>query len=300
MGLLFSKTNQRQVDDESAHDAAIQRALSSIVWKDDTKNRHESSLLSKLTHEGCEYSIGDIIRDIIRYRQCENEIIEFIEEVPDRAKSIDSIGRYPLHYACRFSKSIPFITKLYDLHRPAIQSHDARRSYPLHLALIHHRCDSLIFKLVDEYPQAVKEKDSRGRYPLHLALMHHRSKMVVLKLVDEFPQAARVKEKESPHRYPLQMACLHNQCEYIVLTLINLCPVAVKENCSETGYPLSVAKRNRHPATVIQVLEELFKKSNEDLENRVGIPKIVALHGLGNRRRFNTIQWILCHSPPQN
>jgi hypothetical protein len=73
--------------------------------------------------------------------------------------------------------------------------------------------------------------------------------------------------------------------------------MAVKYKHNYGMTPLHYAKESGRSSKVINILEELMKKSDYDMKNRIDIPKIVAIHGLNNVRRIYTIQWLLMNSP---
>jgi hypothetical protein len=61
--------------------------------------------------------------------------------------------------------------------------------------------------------------------------------------------------------------------------------------------PLYAARMGGQSSTIIKVLEILTTMTNYDLENRIGIPKIVTAHGLDNLRRYDTFEWVQYNSP---
>jgi hypothetical protein len=70
-------------------------------------------------------------------------------------------------------------------------------------------------------------------------------------------------------------------------------------NDNNWGMMLRFAKANRQSSTVLQVLEEILKKKEYDLQNHIGIPKIVTIHGVDNVRRIEILQLLLYNSPKQ-
>jgi hypothetical protein len=55
---------------------------------------------------------------------------------------------------------------------------------------------------------------------------------------------------------------------------------------------LYIAKLKRQSASFIKVLQILTDTPEYDLQNRLGIPKIVTIHGLDKLRRQDTVQWV--------
>ena len=199
-------------------------------------------------------------------------------------------GWLPLHYACSFHQSHSVIQLLVKEYPLAVQLKVDDRSYPLHMACSHNQPESVIKLLVKEYPLAVQERNRNGSYPLHCALINKNCDNVILTLVNLFPQAAM-------EEIFLHEACKYSTSEMVLLVLINLNLHVVKQWGYKFETPLCIAKRYEQSTTIIKVLEELMTMSQFDLENGIGIPKIVTLHALDNLRRLDTFRWVQYNSP---
>jgi uncharacterized protein len=253
-----------------------------------------------------------------------NIVIEFINGNTLAVQQLDNDGWYPLHYACRFIQSelvIQLLVKEYPL---AVQQKTNYGYYPLHLACMNNQSESVIRLLIKEYPLAVQQKANSGDYPLHFAYMKNQSESVFQLLIKEYPLA--VQQKSGDGVYPLDMAIRNEQCENLILKLVNMFPQAAMEFCTlhaackhskserlllvlinlslhtvkyfnKMNRALAIAKRYNQSSTIIKVLEEVTTLSNSDLQNGIGIPKIVTLHALDNLRRHDTCQWLLNNSP---
>ena len=223
-----------------------------------------------------------------RYNQSESVVQLLVKLYPLALQEGDISGWLPLHYACSFYQShsvIQFLVKEYPL---AVQLKRNDRSYPLHMACSHNQPESVIKLLVKEYPLAVQERNRNGSYPLHCALINKNCDNVILTLVNI--QAAM--EENFLHE-----ACEYSTSERVLLVLINLNLHVVKQWGYKLETPLCIAKRYEQSATIIKVLEQLMIMSQFDLENGIGIPKIVTLHALDNLRRFDTFRWVQYNSP---
>jgi Ankyrin repeats (3 copies) len=166
-------------------------------------------------------------------------------------------------------------------------------SSPLHVACSNSQSDNVVLQLISVFPQAAREKDDNGWYPLQLACRYGRSDSIVLKLLEVFPQATN---GPGICCCPLHLAYIHNQSERVLWALIDSNPRAAKHMLTVYNV-FTLCRRVTLSANVVQTIQEITAKSDYDLQHRIGIPKIVAINGLNNVRRLNTIQWVLGNSP---
>jgi hypothetical protein len=162
-------------------------------------------------------------------------------------------------------------------------------------------------------------KLAKDGYPLEMAIKNNQNEIVCIKTYQTFSRsnfACPVYDEVVPITfyteetfnmeqgadlgYPLHLACRYSQSERVLLVLIHLNLQAVKYEDYDNETPLSIAKRYQKSSTIIHVLEQLMALSDSDLQNNIGIPKIVTLHSLDNLDnllRHDTFQWVLDNSP---
>jgi ankyrin repeat protein len=201
--------------------------------------------------------------------------------------------------ACKGYLPEKIVLKLITVFQNAIKAVDFEGRYPLHHACIFNQSSKVVSKLITEFPQSVKSKDGLGKYPLQYACEFAQSESVVSKLIHEFPQAAS--EREDPCHTTLEFACGKKYSDRVILALIDLNLMATYigpySRIDKERTLLAIAKKQGHSTTILKVLAELMDMSYENLKNRVGIPKIVTLHGLDYLRRQDIYQWALDYSP---
>jgi ankyrin repeat protein len=187
------------------------------------------------------------------------EVMKVIKRYPTAAQYPNMFGQYPIHYACCYKQPLCVISVLINLCKPAL--------------------------LAD---------DSRGRNPLHYAIAHGQSEEVVMKLLNECPSSSR--QKNCVNTYPLHLACqrYNNQCNDVIVTLLDLHLLVVKLQNSLGKTPIDYAKESHQSNTIINILNILSTKSDDELTNRTNLPSIILLNNkMKYTRRYCIVQWLM-------
>jgi ankyrin repeat protein len=218
-------------------------------------------------------------------------VLRIIISNPDVLREEVYLGRNVLHKVCLKGAPLEVVNECIKGNRGALQQRCPIRWYPLHCACYNGRSESNIRTLVKEYPAAAREKDAIGLYPLHYVLECKLNFALVELLLNVYPAVLQYKHIDSGE-YVLHHACRFCECEKVLLLLISSSLHAVKcENCKgET--PLCIATKKRRSTKITLLLEQLMERSDEELENRIAIPRIVMLHDICNLRRLRIYDWL--------
>jgi ankyrin repeat protein len=218
-------------------------------------------------------------------------VLRIIVRSPDVLRKEGDLGRYVLHEVCWKGAPLEVVRECIKGNRQALQERSVTGWYPLHFACHNGTSESIIRLLIKEYAAAVHGKDAIGLYPLHYVCESRLKVGVVELLLNEYPTALQYKNSDSGE-FVLHHACRYCECEEILLILISSSLYAVKCENSDGETPLCIARKRRKSKKITLLLEELMERSDEELENRIGIPRIVVLHEMCNLRRLRTNEWV--------
>jgi len=83
----------------------------------------------------------------------------------------DSMGRTPLHLACKEHMPATLIHRLYFMERDAAHVKDSEGRYPLHIAAISHLDIKALDRLIRSNPDALSHPDNMTRTPIQYAIL---------------------------------------------------------------------------------------------------------------------------------
>jgi Ankyrin repeats (3 copies) len=249
------------------------------------KDRHDGRYPLHGAIEGIRHGYNGYSGDVV---------MKLYNAFPQVVKENDNNGEYPLHLACRTKLPENVLLILLDAFPQAAHYKGRYGRYPLQTACDNEQPENFVLRLLHEFPKAAQQDDGFGDFPLHSACNNKYSEDVIVKLIKAYPQAAN---KRYHGHYPLHLACKYQHSEKVVLMLIGLNLMAVKYESNSNTSPLSYARESGESSIVVRVIELLMQKSDHDLKHRIDIPIIIAVHGLNNLRRIDTIQWLLINSP---
>jgi ankyrin repeat protein len=135
-----------------------------------------------------------------RYGAPEKVVETMLQNVPEAAHAVDSLGYLPIHAACRYSGPQKVVEMLFDSCPEAtrMKAKDSEAT-PLHIACS--QSESSVEGLIDRDPVALEMVNANGRTPLHRDCHNACLSPRMLKI---YPQALGAKDDKG--RSPLHLA----------------------------------------------------------------------------------------------